>query len=182
MSSENKGVAAYILERAALAIYQHCSNHNLNLVIVHACGKTMVDINNCVVQLKAVVSKFENSPKMNELLTTVLETACNTDQGLRSSLLRLSKTRWAARHLAYERLYFVYIVEALEVIALPVQHGVDLREKYPLIQDWSWEWKKEVFPLPEAIFSFPFIITFIVIYQYLSHLHEPTILLQTMTF
>ena len=175
MSSTKVGVNAYIKNLSPLVVYTHCCSHNLNLVISHSCGNDIPEIRNALDKLKAVVLKFEKSPKLEALLTVVVEKSCNANQGKRSVLLGLCKTRWSARHLAYQRFYqhYVYIVEALEVVALK-QH----LDEYPDFKDWDAKTRGEISSLLESITSFSFIICFLIMYQYLSHLAQPTIQLQ----
>ena len=64
----------------------------------------------------------------------------------------------------------------MEIIALK-EHT----EEYPMFTDWNSCTRAEfrsLPPLPEGATSFNFIAVFLIIYQYLSHIHVPTQKLQ----
>ena len=73
MSSTKVGMNAYIKNLSPLAVYTHCCSHNLNLVSSHSCGNDIPEIRNALDKLKAVVLKFEKSPKLEALLTVVVD-------------------------------------------------------------------------------------------------------------
>ena len=91
----------------------------------------------------------------------------------------LCKTRWAERHTAYQHFYqaFSHIIEALEVIG----HKQHLDKYGELYGDWQAKDRCEAEQIAASITSFGFIITFMTVYQYLSHLHGITIKLQKTT-
>ena len=62
---------------------------------------------------------FLNSPKRNQLLIEIVS-ANVVDSSKRAPLLDLCKTRWAARHTAYQHFHncFKFLVMAFEVIGL----------------------------------------------------------------
>ena len=98
----------------------------------------------------------------------------------RKAILDLRKTRWAMRHTAYSHFYtsYVFIVKPLEVIA----HGLHRAEISKLFQDgWGTSSRARASAILNAICSFNFIITFLVVYKMLSHLSEITIKLQVST-
>ena len=70
MSSERVGVQSRIREKSSKAVYTHCCNHSLNLVISHSC--TIQGVHNCIVQLKDVNGSFTNSPKKTAFLEVVV--------------------------------------------------------------------------------------------------------------
>ena len=115
MSSSRAGVQGRILQVAPLASYIHCSGHCLNLVITKSCA--VPDIRYVLDRLKYCCKFFINSPKRSGLLEQVVS-ANVTDAEKRKPLLDLCKTRWAERHVAYQRFYqgLPFIVEALEVM------------------------------------------------------------------
>ena len=96
------------------------------------------------------------------------------DTAKRKPLLDLCKTRWAERHHAYQHFYqaFVFIVETLELIGYK-RH----LDKYgDLYGDWDAANTSEAQQI--SITTFEFIIVFLTIYQYLSHLSGITVKLQ----
>ena len=116
MSSNRVGLQVIVREKAPLATCTHCAGHCLNLVIGHSCGLGVV--RNVIDKMKAICLYFHNSPKRNKLLQEIVSK--NIPQASkRSPILDLCKTRWAARHLAYQHFYqsFKYIVMAFEAIA-----------------------------------------------------------------
>ena len=98
------------------------------------------------------------------------------DTEKRKALLDLCKTRWAERHYAYQHFYqaYVFIVEAFEMIGF--KHHL---EKYGrLYADWDSASRSDAQQVLGSITSFEFIIVFVSIYQYLSHLAGITVKLQ----
>ena len=152
------------------------SGHCLNMVIGSSCA--LPEVRNVMDILKKCCLYFAQSPKRNSLLEEIVQE--NVPKGTkRKALLDLCRTRWAARHTAYMHFYqcFVFIVEALEVIG----YGFHL-EKYNAVQelyaDWDPKSKNDAQQILEAITSFSFIMVFLMVYQYLSHLSGITVQLQ----
>ena len=176
MSSSHSGVQARIREVAPLATYVHCGGHCLNLVIVKSCS--LPDVRHVLDRLENCCRFFLNSPKRSGLLQLV--TSNNVlDTQKRKPLLDLCKTRWAIRQSAYQHFYqsFPFIVDALEVIGY--QHHLD---KYgDLYSDWDPKSRSEAQQIVASITSFGFIVTFMTVYQYLSHLAGITVKLQKTT-
>ena len=83
------------------------------------------------------------------------------------------------RHSAYQHFYqtYIYIVFALEVIALGL-HRDDLSEKYS-DSTWCPDSKSSANSLLHGVTNFDFVIVFLIIYQYLSHLSGITVKLQS---
>ncbi|XP_013421627.1 52 kDa repressor of the inhibitor of the protein kinase-like [Lingula anatina] len=172
MSSGKVGVQARIKEVAPLATYSHCGGHCLNLVISHS--SSIPNVRNVVDKLKHCCRFFQNSPKKEGLLDLIAKT--NTfGEGRRKVLLDLCRTRWAERHGAYQHFYtgYTFLVEALEVIGFRLYE-----EEYSEYQDWDPGNRSEAQQILSSITSFELIITFLTIYQYLSHLSGITIKLQ----
>ncbi len=96
--------------------------------------------------------------------------------GKRKPLLDLCKTRWAERHIAYQHFYqaFTYMVEALELIG----YRRHLNKYGDLYADWDPANRTEAQQIVASITSFTFIIGFLTVYQYLSHLAGITVKLQ----
>ena len=175
MSSHRVGAQAYIKQQAPLAAYIHCSGHCLNLVIVHSCS--LPEVRNVLDKLKKCCFLFLNSPKREGLLQLVVSNGV-TQETKRKVMLDLCRTCWAMRHVAYQHFYqsYMYLVEALEVIGYR-KHP----EKYPMDADWDTTSRSDAQQILASITSFDFVIVFMTIYQYLSHLHGITIQLQKTT-
>ena len=174
MSSERVGVQAQIKELSPLATYIHCSSHQLNLVITHLC--ILAEVRNVVDQLQHCCHFFLASPKRSGLLELIVSKGV-VDKCKRKPLLDLCKTRWAERHTAYQHFYqsFTYIVEALEYIGCKLH----LHEYGELYADWDVNSRSDAQQILHGITNFSFIVVFLTIYQYLSHLSGITIKLQS---
>ena len=174
MSSERVGVQAQIKELSPLATYIHCSSHQLNLVITHSC--ILAEFRNVVDQLQHCCHIFLASPKRSGLLELIVSKGV-VDKCKRKPLLDLCKTRWAERHTAYQHFYqsFTYIVEALEYIGCKLH----LHEYGELYADWDVNSRSDAQQILHGITNFSFIVVFLTIYQYLSHLSGITIKLQS---
>ena len=173
MSSSRVGVQARIHNEASLATYVHCSGHCLNLAISRSCG--LPQVRNVIERLHHCCRFFLNTPKRSGLLELIVSHNV-IDTAKRKPLLDLCKTRWAERHHAYQHFYqtFVFMVEALEVIGFK-RH----RDKYgDMYADWDAASSIDAQQVLASITSFEFIIVFVTIYQYLSHLSGITVKLQ----
>ena len=118
---------------------------------------------------------FLNSPKRNGVLELIV-THNVEDQSKRKPLLDFCKTRWVERHSAYQHFYqaFVFIVEALELIGF--KHHLT---KYgDTFADWDSASRSVAQQILASITSFEFIIVFLTVYQFLSHLTGITLKLQ----
>ena len=177
MSSETVGVQALIRQDAPKAVYTHCSGHCLNLVIAHSCSLPIV--RNTLDRIKATVMFFTNSPN-RELLLREVATQGGHPMGLRQPLIDVCRTRWAARHDAYSHFYtsFTHIVKALEVIGLRL-HLEDYSED--VTTGWDGKYRTEASGLLSGVVKFEFIVTFLTVYQTLSHLAGMTVKLQSTT-
>lgn len=120
---------------------------------------------------------FFDWPKRAEVLQTI--TSKEHPKGSnRKPLTDLCKTRWAARHDSYSHFYtsYMYIVKALEVIVF----GFHTKEyDFESKGKWDPKAKSEARSLLAAITSFDFIVSFLILYQYLSHLDSITVKLQS---
>lgn len=175
MSSDRVGVQALIRQDAPKAVYTHCSGHCLNLVIANSCALPVVC--NTLDKMKATVKFFINSPKRESLLVEVAKKEGHP-MGQRKVLIDVCRTRWAARHNAYSHFYtaYIFIVKALEVIALGLH-----KEAYSddVTTGWEGKYTAEASGLLTGLEQFEFIITFLTMYQYLSHLEGITVKLQS---
>lgn len=179
MSSNRVGVQARIREHSPLATYIHCSGHCLNLVISHSC--TLPEVRNVLDKLKHCCRFFQLSPKRNGLLEFIVKNkATNVHVTKRKAIIDLCKTRWAQRHSAYQHFYqaYTFIVEALELIG----YGQHIEEyEGDLYSDWDTANRTEAREILSSITRFDFIVVFLIMYQYLSHLSGVTIQLQSTT-
>ena len=97
----------------------------------------------------------------------------------RKCLLDLCKTQSTVRQKAYNHFYQAYVplVETFEVIS----QGLHL-EKYEKIRcmyaDWDSKSKTDACSLLHAITDFTFLVTFMLVYKFLSHMQGVTVLLQ----
>lgn len=175
MASERVGLQALVKEKSPLAVYTHCSGHCLNLVV--GGSYTLPVIRNVVDKVKSVCLFFLNSPKHNNLLMEVVSE--NVHPSKRSPLIDLCKTRWAARHSAYEHFYscYTFLVTCCEVIGLGL-HASTLSDNYSNAT-WDAESKSKASSLLYALTDFEFIVGFLVVYQFLSHLSGITVKLQS---
>jgi hypothetical protein len=99
----------------------------------------------------------------------------------RKALIDVCRTRWAARHLAYQHFYqsYEYIIMALEHIAHNL-HQENCGDEF-VGSKWDSKSRAEASGLLTGVTSFDFILTFVVVYQVLSHLAGITIKLQKST-
>ena len=118
---------------------------------------------------------FLNSPKRSGVLGLIVSRNV-VDQAKRKPLLELCKTRWAERHSANQHFYqaFVFIVEALELIDFK-RHLAKYGDTY---DDWEPASRNDAQQILSSITSFEFIVVFMTMYQYLSHLVGITVKLQ----
>ena len=92
------------------------------------------------------------------------------DVSSRKGLIDMCRTRRAARHTAYIRFYWAYpyVIAALENISCGANHEM-CGDEY---QDATWDRKSKdhaVAPLA-SLSTFDFIVSFIVLYEFLLHL------------
>ncbi|XP_041374266.1 zinc finger MYM-type protein 1-like [Gigantopelta aegis] len=176
MSSDNVGVQRLIKEHSPKAVYVHCSGHCLNLVIAHSCS--LPCIRNTIDKLKTCCWFFLASPKREGLLQSIIRKALPEETKHRKGLLDLCKTRWAARHQAYTHFYqaYIYIITALENIV----HGANVDACGLDFREAKWDPKccSDAASLLASLTSFDFIVTFLTIYHFLSHLSGITVKLQ----
>ena len=96
----------------------------------------------------------------------------------RKGLIDMCRTRWAARQTAYTRFYqaYLYIITALENISCAANRKM-CGDEY---QDATWDRKSkdEAVALLASLATFDFIVSFFVLYEFLSHLSGVTVKLQ----
>ena len=173
MSSNRVGVQARIRQVAPLATYIHCSGHCLNLVISKCCS--IPNIRNVLDQLQRCCRFFLYSPKRSGILEHIVLVNVPESQR-RKTLLDLCKTRWAERHSYYQHFYlaYIYVIQALELIGYR-RHLDRYGDKYA---DWDTSSRSDAQQILAAVTSFGFIVCFMSLYQYLSHLSGITVKLQ----
>ncbi|CAM4713081.1 unnamed protein product [Leuciscus chuanchicus] len=149
----------------ATAIKDVLSHLNIEIVV-----RNMID------KMKSTIIFFTYSPKREQLLMEVVHKDAHS-MGQRKPLIDICRTRWAERHDAYSHFYsaFVFIVKALEVIAL----GLHTEEwSQDVTTGWQGKYKAEAYSLLSGLQNFGFILTFLTVYQVLSHLTGITVKLQ----
>ena len=111
----------------------------------------------------------------NESLLQKVITSLVLEAAQRKPFLNLCKTRWAGRQDAYRHFYqaYVYLVKTLEIIGYG-RHG-----DMGIDQDWSTKSKADAGSLLASLTRFESIVTFIVVYQLLSHLSGLAVKLQS---
>ena len=176
MSSNRVGVQALIRQVAPLASYIHCNSHCLNLVISKSCS--LPAIRNITDQLQHCCLFSLHSPKRAGILQHIVKDNI-PDSEKRKPLLDLCKTWWEERHSAYQHFYqaYWYIVEALEVVG----HRQHLERYGNTYADWDTATRSEAQQILAAVTSFNFIVCFLAVYHYLSHLSGITIKVQRKT-
>lgn len=128
-------------------------------------------------KMKSSVIFFTSSPKREHLLKEVLDKDAHST-GKRKPLVDLCRTRWAAQHDAYSHFYsaFIFIIKALEVMA----HGLHTEEySQDVTTGWDGKYNSEAYGLLSGLQNFGFILTFLTVYQVLSHLAGITVKLQS---
>ena len=178
MSSDCVGVQALIKKESPLAVYTHCSGHCLNLVISHSASLPVV--RNVFDKMKATCLYFLYSPKRSGLLSEIVSKSI-VQPSKRKPLIDLCKTRWAERESAYQHFYqcYVFIIKAFEVISM----GLHTEELSANFTDASWDRdsKSTATSLLYSLTDFEFVVIFVTVYQFLSHLSGITIKLQSST-
>jgi len=176
MSSDSVGVQARIKQAAPLATYVHCNGHSLNLVISKSCK--LPPVRNVLDRMQSCSKFFLYSPKRMGVLELIIKQNM-VDETRRKPLLDVCRTRWAERQSAYQHFYqaYVFITEALELIGYK-RH----LEKYgATYSDWDTTSRSDAQQLLAGITNFEFIVVFLTVYQYLSHLAGITVKLQKRT-
>ena len=177
MSSECVGVQARIRQESPLAVYLHCSGHCLDLVLAHSCK--LPNVRKVIDMMTAACLFFNGSPKREDLLKNVIITLV-PDASRRKLLLDLCKTRWAERQDTYSSFYqsYLYLVKTLEIIAYGMHHDKGFNEEL-MSSHWSTKSKADAGSPLASLSSFDNIVTFVVVYQLLSHISDLAVKLQS---
>ena len=131
-----------------------------------------MQVRNVISRLQECSRFFLNSPKRSGLLDLIVNHNV-VDAAKRKPLLDLCKTCWAERHFAYQHFYqaFVFIIEALEMISFK-RHLAKYGDKYA---GWDAASCSNAQQILASITTFEFIVVFMSMYQYLSHLSGITV-------
>ena len=142
------------------------------IVICYACK--INSIQNMMDSCHELFSFFDNSPKRQKFLTTVVDAL--SPENKKRKLKKLFKTRWIERHSTSETTFDLYenIVITLNEICVPANHDVRF---FPSNDEWSWDAKTKAMAngLRHSMISFGHIFSFVCAKQML----EPMRLLVT---
>ena len=179
MSSDNVGVQRKIKNESPKAVYVHCSGYCLNLVIAHSCSLT--NTKNTIAKLKNCYLFFLASPKRESLLQSIIMKVLPDISNPRKGLIDLCRTRWSSRHDSYRHFYqaYCYVIIALEYIAYGANKDA-CGEDFTNVT-WDTTSRDNANLLLTSLTSFDFIISFLTMYQFLSHLEGITVKLQGRT-
>ena len=111
MAGEKSGVSCRILKLNDKALYVHCFNHRLNLVIAKSCN--IQKVRNLMGIIKEISYFFNLLPKREQFLKDVKKLF---DVGTKEKLIDVYLTRWVARidGLVVFETFFTIIVYALK--------------------------------------------------------------------
>ena len=116
MAGPQRGTAARIKEQSPKAVYTHCANHRLNLAVVKA--MPVQEARNMMDTADRLVRYYKYSPKRQNNLEKWID-EINTNETARKKLKELCRTRWVARHDAFNVFMELHeaIVHSLEDIS-----------------------------------------------------------------
>lgn len=114
MAGHVKGTQKVISENFPKAIYVHCADHSLNLVVFAVCD--IQTIRNCLDIVEKMYCFFNTPKRKDMLLSEIEENDFNADS---KSLKRLCATRWVERYLVIHDFVELYpcVVSALDKIS-----------------------------------------------------------------
>ena len=97
----------------------------------------------------------------------------------RKGLIDMCRTRWAARHTAYTHFYqaYPYVIAALENISCGANHEM-CGDEYQDNTRYRKSKDDDAVALLASLATFDFIVSFLVLYEFLSHLSGVTVKLQ----
>ena len=97
----------------------------------------------------------------------------------RKGLIDMCRTRWAARHTAYTHFYqaYPYVIAALENISCGANHEM-CGDEYQDATRYRKSKDDDAVALLASLATFDFIVSFLVLYEFLSHLSGVTVKLQ----
>ncbi|ELT93264.1 hypothetical protein CAPTEDRAFT_211967 [Capitella teleta] len=145
----------------------------VNMVIGTFC--TLPEIRNTLDRMKNTANIFIYRRK--NLLNEVMASNSHPLEK-RKALIDVCRTRWAACHRAYSHFYVAYtwMVKSFEVIAFGAYKDVYNNN---VTSGWEAKYKAEANSLLNAITNFEFIVVFLIVYNFLSHLEGITVKLQS---
>lgn len=115
MSGQFRGVQACIKQTLPLAVYTHCSSHNLNLCLSDA--SKIPSIRNCMGIISEVCAFFHISAKRTELLKSAIIECCPEQK--KKKLISLCETRWVERHDSV--FFFKEILQPINLALLRIE-------------------------------------------------------------
>ena len=178
MSSSRVGCQAIIRQEAPLAVYTHCSDHCLNLVVAGAFK--LPNVRNIVDIIKEIGILFNTSPKRESLLLEAINQRLvfSDNPSKRKPLIDMCRTRWVERIKAFAHFYqaFDFLEEALSVIVCP--QSEENQQNYPDFQDWDNDTKTKACSLMKAL-DFKFLMSFATLYRVLAIMEGITMRLQS---
>ncbi|KAL4126007.1 hypothetical protein QTP88_010239 [Uroleucon formosanum] len=127
MSGINNGVQALILNEQPLALFTHCFNHVLNLVISKACN--IPAIRNMFGIVGTVSVFLSASAKCNNILLNAISNDNNEPLPKKTKLRALCATRWVNRHdsiITFHELY-KFILISLEELEKDTNREVSVK-------------------------------------------------------
>ena len=94
-------------------------------------------------------------------------------------LIDMCRTKWAARHTAYTHFYhaYPYVIAALENISCGANHEM-CGDEYQDATRYRKSKDDDAVALLASLATFDFIVSFLVLYEFLSHLSGVTVKLQ----
>ncbi|CAF1213615.1 unnamed protein product [Adineta steineri] len=157
------GVQKLMKDIAPRAVYIHCSNHSLDLVLAYAC--TLQIIKTFFGTIKSIVKLINSCPKRKSVLAIVIE--ATTSDTKRRHLVKLCEIRWVDKQtsiIVFKQVYFSVIV-ALEYL---IENGD------PETSDLALAYEKAIndidFVIPLIVVNRVFCIT----KPYAEQLQKPT--------
>ena len=152
MSGEVSGLQRLILEKQPLALYTHCADHVLSLVISRSCF--VPPIHNCIASIKAITAWIKFSPKREGLLKAICKAEQQSARGSqhRNPLLNVCITRWVENIDGWER--FTLTHSFLVTMCEAIIYG---DPAYPLFSNWSADDKRNAMAHLKALDSFDFV-------------------------
>ena len=170
MSGETSGVQTRIREKQPKAIFTHCAGHSLNLVIQSSCS--ILGIRNTSSQVKNFTLWIKASAKREGLLKAIF--ISRTESSSRAPLLNVCVTRWVENIDGWQRFCssHPFLVLLCEVILFG-------HTDFPLYNDgWSVEDKRNAQAHLNALTTFEFVYSIVVLQQSLMYLKEAAVALQ----
>ena len=168
--SEAVGVLAHFKALREKAVYTHCCEHDLSLVVVLACKLPVIrNVLDKVQEVTQMFIKRSKKKKKMKLLEEVVKQ--NPHYSSQKVFFNVCVTRWIENLHGYNHflLTYPYITEALEVIAYKLH-----LEKYLNWSDSDNESRRRAASALAGISNFEFCVAFGTIVKSLFYLRDPT--------